>query len=45
LSRIVFKFGADKAAEDLIDFGKSFLEDKSSDVRAAATNLMVQLSK
>jgi len=41
LSRIVSKFAADRAIEDLIDFGKRYLEDKNSDVRIAATSFMV----
>lgn len=34
-----------KNPDDLIQVGKTFLEDKSSDVRVAATNLMAQISR
>lgn len=45
LSRLVNKYKFDEEVDDLIDFGKKYLEDKNSEVRTAAVNFMAALSK
>lgn len=45
LSRLIEKYKLSSEVDDIIDFGKKYLEDKNSEVRTAAVNLMVTLSK
>ena len=46
LGRIVQRYHmGEEVVDDLIDFGKRYLEDKSSEVRVAAVGLMAELSR
>jgi hypothetical protein len=45
LSRLIDKYKISEEVDDLIDFGKRYLEDKNSDVRTAAVNFIASLSK
>ena len=45
LERIIDKYHLSQEVDDLIDFGKRYLEDKSSEVRMAAVGLMAMLSR
>ncbi len=45
LSRLIDKYKISEEVDDLIDFGKRYLEDKNSDVRTAAVNFIAALSK
>jgi hypothetical protein len=45
LTRIINKFRMGKSENLVIDFCKRFLEDKNSDIRAAAVALMAKISQ
>ena len=45
LDSIIDKYHLSSDVDDLIDFGKRYLEDKSSEVRLAAVGLIATLSK
>lgn len=45
MSRLIAKYKLSNEVDEIIDFGKRYLEDKNSEVRTAAVNLMVELSK
>lgn len=45
LTRMVGKFKIGKSEDIVIEFCKRHLEDKSSDVRTAAVNLMAAISQ
>lgn len=45
LARIVEKYSVSAEVDDLIDFGKKHVEDKNSDVRGGAVNLLAKLSR
>ena len=45
LDRLIEKYHLSQDVDDLIDFGKRYLEDKNSEVRVAAVGLMASLSR
>lgn len=45
LNRIISKYTIGKSEKMILDFCKKFLEDKNSDIRSTAVNLMAKISK
>lgn len=45
LDILIEKYHLSQDVDDLIDFGKRYLEDKNSEVRVAAVGLMASLSR
>ncbi len=45
MAAIIEKYSISNEVDDLIDFGKKYVQDKNSEVRSAAVNLISKLSK
>lgn len=45
IAAIIEKYHVSIEVDDLIDFGKKYLEDRNSEVRSAAINVIAKLSK
>jgi len=45
IAAIIEKYHVSIEVDDLIDFGKKYLEDRNSEVRSAAVNVIAKLSK
>jgi len=45
IARIVGKFHLDTSADMVIDFAVKFLEDKNSEIRSAAAEVMAKVSR